>query len=96
MAGFDHGPAPTPKPEDDIGAERRARTGLALFAIYLLLYGGFMGLSTFFPQTMRSKPLAGITLAVTYGFGLILAAILLAFLYGWLCRATAAETRRDP
>lgn len=90
MAGLDH-VSFAARPEDDIGADRRARWGLALFFLYLALYGGFMGLSAFAPATMRSTPFGGVTLAVSYGFGLIVAALALALLYGWLCRGTAPQ-----
>ena len=36
---------------------------------------------------MEWTPVAGINLAILYGFGLIVAALVLALLYGWLCRA---------
>jgi hypothetical protein len=35
---------------------------------------------------MEALPLAGVNLAVLYGFALILAAFVLALLYGVLCR----------
>ena len=65
---------------------RNARIGLVLFGVYLLLYGGFVLLSAFSPDTMESTPVAGINLAILYGFGLIAAALILALVYGWLCR----------
>ncbi len=66
-------------------ATRNARIGLVLFAVYLVLYGGFVLLNTFAPQTMEATPIAGINLAILYGFGLIIAALLMALLYGVLC-----------
>ena len=68
-------------------ATRNARFGLVLFAVYLLLYGGFVLLNAFDPQAMEATPLAGINLAILYGFGLIAAALVLALLYGWRCTA---------
>lgn len=65
---------------------RNARIGLVLFGVYLLLYGGFVLLNAFSPDTMAVKPVAGINLAILYGFGLIAAALVLALLYGWLCK----------
>jgi uncharacterized membrane protein (DUF485 family) len=63
------------------------RIGLSLFAIYLVLYGGFVLLAAFSPQTMEATPLAGVNLAIWYGFGLIVAAFVLALVYGWASRA---------
>jgi uncharacterized membrane protein (DUF485 family) len=54
-----------------------------LFGIYLLLYGGFVFLNAFSPETMEQTPLAGVNLAIWYGFGLILVAFVLAMIYGW-------------
>ena len=65
---------------------RNSRYGLILFAIYLVLYGGFMGLSAFEPQLMSKTPFGGVNLAIIYGFGLIVAALVLAVIYMVLCR----------
>jgi uncharacterized membrane protein (DUF485 family) len=69
---------------------RNTRTGLVLFAVYLALYAGFMGLSTFAPDVMKMRPFGGINLAVLYGFGLILAALVLAIIYLYLCSRPVA------
>ena len=53
--------------------------------MFVLLYGGFVGLSAFAPQAMEVTPVAGVNLAILYGFALILAALVFALLYGWLC-----------
>jgi uncharacterized membrane protein (DUF485 family) len=64
---------------------RNSRLGLALFAVYLVLYGTFVLLNTFAPDTMAATPWAGVNVAVLYGFGLIGMAFLLALIYGALC-----------
>ena len=69
---------------------RNTRTGLVLFAVYLVLYAGFMGLSTFAPEVMKMRPFGGINLAVLYGFGLILAALVLAIIYRYWCSRPVA------
>jgi uncharacterized membrane protein (DUF485 family) len=61
---------------------RTSRLGLALFAVYLLLYGGFVFINAFAPERMEAVPFAGINLAVLYGFGLIVVAVALALIYG--------------
>lgn len=68
-------------------AARNARYGMVLFLIYLLIYGGFVALSAFWPEVMAREALFGVNLAVTYGFALIAIALLLALIYSWLCRA---------
>ena len=64
---------------------RNAKIGLVLFGIYVLLYSGFVFLNAFAPQTMEATPVAGVNLAILSGFGLIITALAMAMLYGWLC-----------
>jgi len=46
-----------------------------LFFIYLALYAGFVGITAFSFKSMGVEVLAGINLAVWYGLGLIVAAL---------------------
>jgi uncharacterized membrane protein (DUF485 family) len=85
MPGFDHVPA-APEPHDHAAARRNARYGLFLFAIYLAIYGTFVALNAFWPRLMAHDVIAGLNLAIVYGVGLIVAALVLAAVYGWLCR----------
>ena len=71
---------------------RNAKFGFILFGVYLLLYGGFVLLNTFSSETMEVLPFAGVNLAILYGFGLIVAALILALIYGVLCKPTDDET----
>lgn len=76
---------------------RNARLGLVLFFIYLALYGGFVFLTAFAPpETMEWTPLGGINIAILYGFGLIIAALLMALLYGVLAVDEAAVQGTAP
>jgi uncharacterized membrane protein (DUF485 family) len=68
-----------------------SRIGLVLFAVYLLLYGGFVFLSAFKADVMETTPIAGVNLAILYGFGLIIAALVMALIYGFLCKPTDDE-----
>lgn len=85
MADFGHGPNVT-ETESPAAMRRNSRAGLVLFAVYLLLYGGFVALNAFAPERMERPAIAGLNLAVTYGLVLIAAAFVMALLYGWLCR----------
>jgi uncharacterized membrane protein (DUF485 family) len=71
-------------------SNRNSRYGIWLFVVYLAFYGGFVLLAAFSPATMARTPWAGVNLAIWYGFALIAAALLLALLYGWLCRVEVA------
>ena len=70
---------------------RNARVGFVLFVVYLLLYGGFVFLNAFAADVMERTPIAGVNLAILYGVGLIIAALILALVYGFLCREEPAE-----
>lgn len=74
---------------------RNARVGFVLFVIYSLLYGGFVFLNAFRADVMELTPVAGVNLAVLYGFALIFAAIVLALIYGLLCTDEPAEEEAE-
>jgi len=75
---------------------RTARRGLMLFVLYFALFCGFLLLNLFSPSAMQDTVvpifkgyyinLHGLNLALLYGIGLIVAAVLLAFLYMRLTR----------
>ncbi|OYW23491.1 MAG: hypothetical protein B7Z55_03500 [Planctomycetales bacterium 12-60-4] len=88
MGSFGHEPVAKSEPEDVVVAARNSRYGLALFALYFAFYAGFVGLNAFAPSTMAMN-LAGINLAIWYGLGLIIVAMVLAIVYTLLCRRKA-------
>ncbi len=69
---------------------KNARLGLVLFVLYVLLYGGFVALSAFWPNVMSRDVGGGVNLAIAYGLGLIVAAFVLALIY------MALTSRRSP
>ena len=58
-----------------------SRLGLALFWVYVALYGGFMGLVLARPDLLSLRPFGGVNLAIAAGLGLIAAAVVLAVVY---------------
>ena len=86
MAGLDFKAPEIREQEDAAVVAHNTRIGLVLFAVYVIFYGGFMALSAFRPKLM-SQPLGGgANLAITYGFALIGAALVLALIYMRICR----------
>jgi len=57
---------------------------MALFFVYLLFYAGFVLINATAPELMERTPLAGLNLAVLYGFALIVMAFVLSMIYGVL------------
>jgi len=92
MGGLDHHSATDVVHDNVATAERNSRLGLILFAVYLALYLGFVLLSAFWPTVLDSTPVAGLNLAIVYGMGLIVSALLLALIYSWLCRTNMADS----
>ncbi len=80
---------PAPEPGDDRASAYKTRLGLILFAIYGLLYAGFVAINTISPKTMGQVVFAGLNMAVVFGFGLIVLAIVMGLIYNALC--TRAE-----
>ena len=72
-----------------------ARIGLVLFVVYLSLYGGFVSLNAFAAETMEATPLAGVNLAIWYGIGLIVLAVVLALIYGWVAKSEDVPSTQE-
>ncbi len=94
MAGFDHSPAQSSEPDDPAVSARNARYGLVLFTIYFAFYAVYVAVNAFWPDVM-SRNVAGVSLAVSYGLGLIIAAIVLALVYSWLCHGRAKPQAKE-
>ena len=75
--------------------KRNARIGYILFVVYLFLYVGFVFLNAFAADVMEMTPIAGVNLAILYGFGLIVTALILALVYGFLCKEEPAEQEAE-
>ena len=58
-----------------------SRLGLAMFAVYVLLYGGFITLVLVRPDLAAERSFCGVNLAIACGLGLIVAAVLLSVVY---------------
>lgn len=69
-------------------SQRNAKYGGVLFLVYLVVYAIFVVLNTFQPELMDQVPMAGLNLAIVYGVGLIVLALILALIYSWLCRTS--------
>lgn len=79
-------PVNPPSHHDDPATVRRARAGLTLFFLYVVLYAGFIGLVLVRPEWLSWRPFGGVNLAIAYGLGLIAAALALAAIYMAACR----------
>ncbi|MCP4642010.1 MAG: DUF485 domain-containing protein [bacterium] len=74
----------------DPAASYKMRLGVYMFIAYALFYAGFVAINTFKPTMMESTVFLGLNLAVVYGFGLIIVALILALIYNHLCSTKEA------
>lgn len=80
---MDH--SPPVKSKKCNAAAVKAKLGIYLFFVYLIIYGGFVAITIARPTLMNVETIAGLNLACTYGFGLILLAIIMGLIYNTLC-----------
>jgi uncharacterized membrane protein (DUF485 family) len=78
---------------DEAFERRKSIIGIRMTILYSLVYGGFVALSVFRPSWMGARAILGLNLAVAYGLGLILIAIVFALVYNHLCRVPSSGTR---
>jgi uncharacterized membrane protein (DUF485 family) len=63
----------------------KRRLGAWMFLLYALVYAGFVVINLVRPGAMEIVLFGGLNLAVVYGFGLIVFALLLALVYSRAC-----------
>lgn len=80
---MDHGPAV--ELGVDHAIKRKSRLGVILFFVYLIVYAGFVAVGVADYTLMGEIVLGNQNLAVVYGFGLIIFAIILGIVYNWQC-----------
>lgn len=75
----------------DPALEYKKRVGVWMFLAYSAVYAGFVLVNLFAPRSMEAIVLAGANLAVVYGYGLILLAVVLSLVYTGLCSRKERE-----
>lgn len=75
----------------DGSTEYKTKLGFIMFVFYGLVYAGFVMINVVDPLLMEKIIFWNLNLAVVYGFGLIVFAILLALIYNHLCSAKEAS-----
>lgn len=90
-----HEPANAPSAPDHAIAYK-VRLGVILFFAYALVYVGFIAISLYDVTLMDKTVLLGLNLAVVYGFGLIVIALVLALVYNAMCSAQEKKLNIKP
>jgi uncharacterized membrane protein (DUF485 family) len=88
-----HGPAA--EMGQDNSTRKKTRLGVKLFLIYLLVYAGFVFIGMAYPQIMGKKLFAGQNIAVVYGIGLIILALVMGLIYNALCTSYENKMNKE-
>ncbi len=76
---------PAAKGGRDFASSYKMRLGAWLFLLYALVYAVFVAVNVLSPISMEKTIVFGLNLAVVYGFGLIIFALVLALIYNNMC-----------
>lgn len=76
---------PASKMGTDKAASLKAKLGVKMFVVYTLVYAGFVTIGLTKPELMGLELFGGQNMAIVYGFGLIVLAIIMGFIYNYFC-----------
>lgn len=71
--------------EKEIVTQQKSKLGVRLFFIYLICYAGFVILGVFHYELLATTVFTGLNLALVYGIGLIVFAVILGIIYNYYC-----------
>lgn len=80
---------------EDMAADYKRSLGVKMFIIYAVIYAGFVAINVISPVTMEMEIIFGLNLAVVYGFGLIIVALIMALVYNSMCNAREASFEKE-
>lgn len=69
----------------DKAAAKKAKLGVIMFFIYTIVYAGFVLIGLTKPEIMGLHLIGEQNIAIVYGFGLIILAIVMGFIYNYYC-----------
>jgi uncharacterized membrane protein (DUF485 family) len=76
---------PAIQKETDHAAVKKASLGVKLFTVYTIIYSGFVLIGLTKPELMGLELIDEQNVAIIYGFGLIVLAIVMGFVYNYFC-----------
>ncbi|MBM3320789.1 MAG: DUF485 domain-containing protein [Candidatus Eisenbacteria bacterium] len=76
---------PSTRSSSDPAAGYKMRLGVWMFIPYAVVYAGFVLINLVKPVVMETTVIFGLNLAVVYGFGLIILALVMALIYNQFC-----------
>jgi uncharacterized membrane protein (DUF485 family) len=79
----------------DNASKRKAGLGVWFFFLYLFFYAGFIAIGVLDYELLGQEVAFGLNLAIVYGLGLIIFAVLLGILYNNLCSRYEDEMNKE-
>lgn len=79
----------------DNASKKKAKLGVRFFFLYLFFYAGFVAIGVLNYELLSKEVLAGLNLALFYGIGLILFAVILGILYNNYCSRYEDELNKE-
>ena len=79
----------------DHAQKKKAKLGITLFIVYSIIYAAFVAIGVLDYTIMGNIVLGNQNLAVVYGFGLILLAIVMGLIYNWICTKYENELNKE-
>jgi len=79
----------------DNASDYKAKLGVYLFIIYVIIYAGFIVINVASPKTMSTIIFWGQNLAVVYGLGLIVLAVIMGLIYNHFCTKKEDELNAE-
>jgi uncharacterized membrane protein (DUF485 family) len=76
---------PAVQAELENSSKKKATLGVWFFFLYLVFYAGFVIIGVLNYELLATEVSLGLNLALFYGIGLIVFAVLLGILYNYLC-----------
>ena len=76
---------PAMEMETDYASKKKTNLGIILFLVYAFIYGVFVFVGIVHTDFLGIKVFAGLNLAVVYGIGLIILAMIMGFVYNLAC-----------
>lgn len=80
--------------EHEIVTQQKSKLGVRLFFVYLICYAGFVIIGVFNYELLSTTVFAGLNLAVAYGIGLIVFAVILGIIYNYFCTKYEDEAEK--
>lgn len=75
--------------------KRKSVLGIRLFFVYLICYTGFVVIGVFHYELLSVTVFGGLNLALAYGIGLIVFAVILGVVYNYYCTKYEDESAQS-